>query len=140
MKSLEEKQLTVSSSVRTSLDTMVYWGKFLAIVGYIGVAFMVLAFFGMLAMGSNFDDGYGDNVQGVAFVYLIMAGLYFFPVNYLYIFSTRTRKALNSNNQIDLDHGLSNLGSNFKFIGVMTLVVLSIYVLIFVVAILGFTI
>ena len=37
MDNIEENNLEVSESVKSSLDTMVYWSKFLAIIGYIGV-------------------------------------------------------------------------------------------------------
>ena len=36
-----ENNLVVSPSVREALDKMVYWAKFLAIIGYIGIGLMV---------------------------------------------------------------------------------------------------
>ena len=67
MDNIEEKNLEVSESVRVSLDTMVYWSKFLAILGYIGVGFMVLGGVIMFFL----PDGMGF----VGFIYLIFAVL-----------------------------------------------------------------
>ena len=128
-----ENNLVVSQSVREALDKMVYWAKFLAIIGYIGIGLMVFAAIAMIGL-AELDYCEAGGILG-SFLYIGFAALYYFPVHYLYVFSINARKALNSNTQIDLDLGLSNLASNFKFVGVMTLVVLSIYALVFIIGI-----
>ena len=128
-----ENNLVVSQSVREALDKMVYWAKFLAIIGYIGIGLMVFAAIAMIGL-----EDWETKLFLVSFLYIGFAALYYFPVHYLYVFSINARRALNSNTQIDLDLGLSNLASNFKFVGVMTLVVLSIYALVFIIGIGGF--
>jgi hypothetical protein len=130
MDNIEEKNLEVSESVRVSLDTMVYWSKFLAILGYIGVGFMVLGGVIMFFL----PDGMGF----VGFIYLIFAVIYYYPASYLYTFATNTRHALNSNSQVLLNDGLSNLAANFKFVGVMSVVVIALYALMFVISLFGF--
>ena len=139
MNNIEENNLEVSESVRVSLDIMVYWSKFLAILGYIGIGFMILGGVSLMFSGSSLygDAGLG---LGMGFMYLISAVLYYFPVSYLYKFATNTRHALNSDSQTALNNGLSNLSSNFKFVGVMTVVVMSLYALIFVIGLFGFLI
>jgi len=116
---------------------MVYWSKFLAIFGYIGVGFMVLGGFLLMFSGSLL---YGDTGLGfgMGFMYLIMAVLYYFPVSYLYKFATNTRHALNSDSQTGLNHGLSNLASHYKFVGVMTAVVMSLYAVILIIGLFSF--
>ena len=128
MENIDKNNLEVSESVIKSLDTMVYWSKFLAILGYIVVGFMVLGAF--LIFGMNNHSYNSELFTGV--IYLIIAVLYFFPANYLYNFATNTRRALSSDSQTSLNDGLSNLASNFKFVGVMAIVVLSFYALIFI--------
>ena len=128
MDNIEENNLEVSESVKISLDTMVYWSKFLAILGYIGIGFMILGGVSLMFSGSSLDAGVSF---GLGFMYLIMTVLCYFPVSYLYKFATNTRHALNSDSQNSLNDGLSNLSSNFKFVGVMTVVVMSLYALIF---------
>ena len=136
MDNIEENNLEVSESVKSSLDTMVYWSKFLSILGYIGVGLMVLASLWMFSMDiPSYGYYYGPSMKLIGFIYLIFAVLYYFPVSYLYKFSTETRYALNSNSQSSLNDGLSNLASNFKFIGVMSVAILSLYALLFVISV-----
>ena len=130
MDNIEENNLEVSESVKSSLDTMVYWSKFLAIIGYVGVAFMVLA--GVIVFFLPDEMGF------LGFIYLIIAVIYYYPASYLYKFATNTRHALNSNIQNGLNDGLSNLASLFKFYGVMTIVVISLYALIFFLSLFGY--
>jgi len=129
MENIDKNNLEVSESVRKSLDTMVYWSKFLAILGYIGVGFMVLAAIAMFVMSNPYY-----NMRFLGFIYIIIAVLYFYPANYLYNFATNTRRALSSDSQTSLNDGLSNLASNFKFVGVMAAVVLSFYALMFLIS------
>ena len=136
MDNIEENNLEVSESVKSSLDTMVYWSKFLSILGYIGVGLMVLASLWMFSMDiPSYGYYYGPSMKLIGFIYLIFAVLFYFPVSYLYKFSTETRYALNSNSQSSLNDGLSNLASNFKFIGVMSVAILSLYALLFVISV-----
>ena len=137
MENIEKNNLEVSESVRTSLDTMVYWSKFLAIVGYIGIGLILLVVVAIISTSTDIKS-FGTYEPGIiAVIYLVMAVIYYFPVNYLYKFATNTRHALTSDSQTSLNFGLSNLASSFKCMGVLTLVILSLYALIFLFAIVG---
>ena len=48
-------------------------------------------------------------------MYLLMALLYFFPVMYLFKFSTKLKEALESNNSQVLSESFTNLKSHYKF-------------------------
>jgi hypothetical protein len=74
---------------------------------------------------------------GITIVYLLFAVLFFFPCFYLYKFSAKMQIAIKSVNQENFDDSLMNLKSIFKFYGIMTIIFLSIYALIFVVAMIG---
>jgi uncharacterized oligopeptide transporter (OPT) family protein len=65
----------------------------------------------------------------ITIVYLILAALYFFPVYYLYQFSTRMKTALSTKKDDTLADAFEVLKSHYKFIGVLTVIVLSLYVL-----------
>ena len=129
---LNERHLQVSQSVRVALDSMTYWAKFLAIVGYIGLGLMVLGGLGMIF--GSFDAYYGSgSILAMGLVYLVMAAIYFFPVHSLFKFAINMRAALTSNNQGKINAGFLNVASNFRFVGIMTIVVLSLYGLLFIV-------
>jgi hypothetical protein len=68
---------------------------------------------------------------------VLFAAIYFFPVYYLYQYATKTSAALHSKNKQQLTDGLENLKSHHKFLGIFTLILVSLYGFIFVFAILG---
>jgi hypothetical protein len=113
------------------------WGKFLAIVGFVGMGLMV--FIAILVMSglSQLSRVYGEGfpMAGVGFVYVAIAAIYFFPINYLYQFSVKIKRGLQSNDASTITSGFENLKSLFKFMGVFTLVILSMYGLILLIAI-----
>ena len=114
------------------------WGKFLSIIGFImcGLLVIIALFIGVI-MGTTFSKLEGAGAIGggmsifVTVLYLAIAVLYFFPCLYLFRFSTKMKKALYENNQVELTSSFENLKSCFKFMGIMTIVLLSIYALAF---------
>jgi uncharacterized membrane protein len=114
------------------------WGKFLSIVGFVLCGLLViLALFVGTIMGTAFSQLEGAGMVGggmsimVTIIYLLIAALYFFPCLYLFRFSTKMKKALNESNQAELTSSFENLKSCFKFMGIMTIVLLSIYAMVF---------
>ena len=119
------------------------WAFMLSIIGFILVGLFVLFAVLIFVMSSALNSAsnpfqqQGLPIGVAAFIYIIMAALYFFPVLYLYKFSRKMKVALLEKNTEDLTAAFSNLKSFFKFLGVMMLVVIGIYVLVFVFAIIG---
>jgi uncharacterized membrane protein len=113
------------------------WGKFLAIVGFVMLGLLVL--FAVIAMaGMSFlssMSGAGVPMALFGLIYLVIAALYFFPVFYLFKFSVQLRKGLESVNQSLVTDGFENLKSLFKFMGILMIVVLSLYAIILLIAI-----
>ena len=130
-------QLSFNDQIRDYLLETSKWGKFLAIVGYVGMGLLVLMGLGVAVASSVLSEmaatGLPLAVLGV--VYIVIAVLYFFPINYLYKFSVNMRKGLVSTGQDAVNEGFKNLKSLFRFMGIMTVVVLSIYALAIVIAI-----
>ncbi|RXJ51396.1 DUF5362 family protein [Gelidibacter gilvus] len=115
------------------------WTYFLSILGFIGIGLMILGgLFFSLAMnlipGGNPYAGLGVDMSYFGMFYVVIALFYFFPVLYLFNFSRKMKSALNSNNNDELTSAFSNLKSHYKFIGIFTIVIISLYVLIFVFA------
>jgi hypothetical protein len=67
-----------------------------------------------------------------------MGLLYFFPVLYLFNFSKKMKNALSNNKTVDFTLAFKNLKSHYKFIGIFTIVIISMYVLMFLFLALGF--
>lgn len=124
-----------SELAKSYLMNCAKWGKFLAIVGFVGVGFMVLGALFMIGIGSA-PFGAGNIAGGIGGVlYLIMAAVYFFPCLYLFQFSTNMKEGIEANDQAQTETGLKNLEQMFKFVGILTIVFLSIYVLMIIIGI-----
>lgn len=126
-----ESNLSFSPEISYYLTICAKWGKFLAIMGYIGMGFMILAgFFMMIAMPfseQSADFKFPTGLIGV--LYLLIGIIYFFPVTFLFRFSEKTRQGLITQNINTLTSGFANLKSLFKFMGILTIVMIAIYIL-----------
>jgi hypothetical protein len=127
----------ITAEIRSYLEESAKWGKFLAIMGYIGIGLMLLLAIGIMAMGSasEFVPGMGMNMGAFGLIYVVIAAFYFFPVYYLHQFSVKIKQGLASQDPQSITAGFENLKSLFKFMGILTIVILSIYALIFLFAI-----
>jgi hypothetical protein len=124
-------ELIIDLPIRTFLAETSRWGKFIAILGFISSGLIALiAVFLMITpsigLTARFTASFGWIIGPV---YLLMALLYFFPSRYLYIFSSNINTALFSNDQDALSTGFENLKSNFKFWGILLIVMIGFYVL-----------
>lgn len=128
----EDGSLSISNNSMIFLSETGKWGKFLAIMGFIGVGFLVVLSLFMGTLLSSLNPG-GDAlpIPGFLFglIYLILAALYFFPVLYLFNFSSKIRKALAEKDNSILDEAFKNLKSHYKFIGILTVILLMFYVI-----------
>lgn len=121
------------------------WCLFLSIVGFIFIGLMVVAgAFMSVAMSAMPADPYGGAMGPMGAVpfnaiksyigifYIVLAVLYFFPVYYLYKYADGSKKALESGNEEVLSNALVNLKSHHKFLGIMTIIMISLYILAFI--------
>lgn len=65
----------------------------------------------------------------IGLIYILFALLYFFPIYYLFNYAKGTKRALESGNSEVLSKALVNLKSHHKFLGIMTIVIISLYVI-----------
>ena len=130
-----ENQLTINNEIKGYLLETSKWGKFLAIVGYVGMGLLLLLGIVFLIGFSIFSSvsTVGFPIRIMGFVYVLISVAYYFPLKYLYNFSIQLKQGLNSINQQTVTSGFENLKSLFKFMGIFTIVVLSIYALLIVV-------
>ena len=122
------------------------WAKFLSIVGFIfcGILVLIGVFAGSIFsnMGQQFSTTPSPvpaAMMGImmTIIYIIIAIVYFFPCLYLFKFSSRMQVALRSNDQNLLTTSLASLRSYFKFLGILTIITLSFWILAFVLGGLG---
>lgn len=122
--------MNLSDFSKQNLNETRKWTFFLAILGFVFIGLMVIASFSIGAIFSELgDDSMPFPSSMLGGIYFVMGIIYFFPIYYLYKFSTHMKNALASGEDISLDEAFKNLKSHYKFVGILTIVVLSIYLL-----------
>ena len=106
------------------------WATFLSIVGFISIGFMIILSFSIGTILSQIpENNIGVSPQFFSFFYLIFAGIYFIPVYYLFQFGSKTKKALINNDADLLTFGLKKLKSHYKFLGIVTIIMVGLNIL-----------
>ena len=135
-----EPKLELTPQSVDFLNQSAKWAKFLAIVEFIMIGWMLIVSFLMIFGIINFDRfGNLENEEisfltkagGIAmgFFYLILGVIVFFPTYYLYNFAKKTKKAIKENNSEFLQQGFEKIKSYWKFNGIMIIIVLTIIVI-----------
>ena len=130
----------IDTASRAHLSEAAKWARFLAIVGFVVCGLIVIAgiFAGsFLSMMSGLS---GDDYRGsaaltsgwgafMAVFYIGMAILFFFPYLFLFRFANHMKSALNTSDQHTLNSSFQNLKIMFRYVGILTIVLLSFYAL-----------
>jgi hypothetical protein len=117
------------------------WTKFLSIIGFIFCFLIIIvAFFVGAIFSSPVMDRYGGTASAIGagsitLIYILIGLLYFFPCLYLFNFSTKMQAALRNNDQTQLNQSFKNLKSCFKYMGILTIIIIAIYLLVIIVAV-----
>ncbi len=123
--------MNISEKARQSLNETRKWAYFLSILGFVFIGLIVLGGFSVGTIMNEFtDESLPFPGFALGFVYLIIGLVYFFPIYYLFKFSTNMKDALLHNTEENIESAFANLKSHYKFIGIFTLVMLAIYLLI----------
>lgn len=120
------------------------WARFLAIVGFIICALLVIIalFAGSViasGLGGFGDGGFAGLGVVVTIFYVLVALLLLFPNLYLFRFGGQMQTALRNNDQALLASAFGNIKSYFKFIGILTIIALAFWALGLVFGVLGST-
>ncbi len=127
-----ENPLELNERIKNDLLVSAKWGKFIAIVGYVSMGLLGIFGFVFLFGYTPFNQINQSPLFPMPFrfagiLYVIMAGIYYFPITYLYRYTTKIKEAVLSTNQDSLTESIENLSKMFKFMGIMTIVILALY-------------
>ncbi|MDO8952926.1 MAG: hypothetical protein Q7U86_09900 [Draconibacterium sp.] len=128
----QNETFAVNREIKLYLSETAKWGNVLAIVGYVAMGMMALASLVMIVAFSFIDMETVFPMWIVGIVYLLLAGVYYIPVTYLYRFSAQIKLAVHRNDEKLYTTGFENLKSLFKFLGIFTFVLLGLYALVLV--------
>ena len=126
----ETTGMVINESMKADLLTSAKWAKFLCIIGCIGVAFMVLISVVFLAIGNRFPSPspFGMMRGVLSSAYLITAAIMIYPLIKGFQFANGTKAACLTNNENELARGFAGMRSYLQFIGILTIIILAIYV------------
>lgn len=121
----------ISDSIKSYLAESARWAKFIAIVSFVllglGVISVLLGGGALLAAGI---PGGGGGL--IMLVYIIVIGITFIPIYYLYQFAIKTQMALLNDSQVALQDAFECHKSMFKFYGIFLAIMLGFYALVFI--------
>lgn len=139
---LYSSEISLSSEIKSYLKETAKWAKFISIVGFVFVGFMIItsigvSFFMSAAISQFAEAGFPFPPALFSIFYLIFAAITAIPIYFLYKFATNMQSALNMNNEEALTIAFRNLKSHYKFYGIAMIIMLGFYALMFVLSILG---
>ena len=123
--------MELSQESKQHLNETRKWTFFLAIVGFVFIGLMVIL---SVSMGAVLNE-LGDSSEMpfptsfIGAIYLVMGALYFFPIYYLFKFSTHMKQALVYKQEQNIEDAFRNMKSHYKFMGIFTIVIFSIYLI-----------
>ena len=140
----ENEKMYLSQEAQGFLKETAKWAYFMSILGFIGIGFMVVLalFIGTIFSALNNMSGAMNPMMGIGTgfisgMYLVIALVYFFPIYYLFQFSSKMKKAFKSNDTDLINSSFEYLKSHYKFVGIVALVFVVLYALIILFSILA---
>ncbi len=125
--------LHITALSRDYLVSAAKWSRIMAILGFIGIAFVFLAGFIMIFASSFMPTGEIPMPFPLSFlgiIYFVIGALYVFPILSLWKFAQKTETGIRRKDSGDLELGLMNLRGFFRFIGIFSLAMIGLYILI----------
>ena len=141
----ENATIVVSNNAKYILESISKWVKFLAIMGIIAYVLLIIIGLGIMAFGgfaaSNLDLGFGDfnGILGVfgGLLYIIIGAICMYPVIKMLNYANKMKTAIRSNRQDIYEEALRNFNSAVKFWGILAIIALVIYGLVFILGVIG---
>jgi hypothetical protein len=120
-------ELKITDTVKAHLLETARWAKFLATISIILMVIGSIIFIGSLVVGASTLNSGGAEFVMMSFVYIVIILLYIYPIIALYRFATYTKRAFAHGNQGELEKALWYQRNLFKFLGIITIIVLVLY-------------
>jgi hypothetical protein len=134
---LDNNKIEIERETLSHLDTTRKWAMFLAIIGFIFLGLIIII--GLIA--GTFLTAFNSGEKGLGipeslmFIpVLLLIVIYFFPVLFLFRFSKHTSHAIQNFDKLELHKALKNLKYYFAYLGVLIIIVFSIYIVVLIIA------
>lgn len=133
--------LELDEASKDYLRTTVKWTTFLAIVGFIFLGLSLLFAIGLFTAGNRMPGMFEGNAQmeafttvgwiGMGIIYLVIILLNFYPVYALFKFSSCIRRGIAQNDSVMIREGFRQQRNMFIYLGILTLITLGFYLIMF---------
>ncbi len=127
----KRSELEISEKSRAYLKETGNWAYFFSILGFIFIGLLFIGSLVVSVMFSFLDNENLPAISGLTFgiVYIIFSIILFFPILYLYRFSTNMKSALENSESLNLEIAFKNIRSHYKFVGYYIIIMILIYVI-----------
>lgn len=118
------------------LRETVKWAKFFSILSIIWLTFFLISIISISFIGLGTalaaDPVLGSlGTIGFVFIFLVVLAFYVYPIYALFKFSQHISLGLDNNDSFHLTEGLRHQKGLFRYVGVITIIIIAFYVLIF---------
>ena len=114
------------------------WVRLISVIMFISVGLMWLGGVFLMFMPSPMgmrNPGFVGPVIGI--VYILFGGLYIFPAYFLHQYASSINDFVQGGGDSAMESALGSQKSFWRFVGILTLVIISLYALVFLFAIFG---
>lgn len=135
----QDPLIPLTREAESVLHSVKKWARFISIIGFIGIAFMLFDSIQMVLLSSGIKQGHEAPNSASALMggfYLFLSLFLLIPVTYMFKFANTLDKALVNRSGVYFESAIKHLKNNFQFIGIMA--ILSILGIIAIVAYLVF--
>ena len=133
--------LTIDPLTKSHLYETAKWARFLSIVGFVLLFFVAtlglyyMSLFNQLSSSPFESSEPTTDLSSSLYIlvpFVIIVVIWFFPLLFLIRFSSNLKTALINNDQINLNVSLQNLKACFRYVSILTLIIVTFYTLVFV--------
>lgn len=125
-------EFTINEESCLNLYTAAKWCKFIAILGFIELAFLLIAGLGMMAGAKLLATDAGSTAgifQGMGIAYIILSIVCFFPISYLLRSAKKIQEAMELEDSEALDTAFLYHRKFWKFLGIFTICSIALSIL-----------
>ena len=119
--------LIVNEEAKLYLKEACRWAKILSIIAFVMIGLGILISVALAVSMSTYGINYMGSI-GLSLIYLLVAAVYIYPLWKLYNFSTRGNRAIEFDDSLELSACLYELKSCFRFIGILTIALIALYI------------
>ncbi len=136
---MHKSQLVMDDNAINHLDETRKWTMFISIVGFtligifIIVGILLIVFFSSITARMP-GPAFGGSPLSIIPMFFVLL-LYFFPAYYLFQFSRYSKAAIRYKSNPDLNLALKYLKYYYRFLGILLIIVISLYAFFFIVMI-----